>query len=362
MIKQKLMKVIKFMKLMKVIKFMKLMKLMKAYNPKISSINSISPISHLPFRSVSRSQNISTDISSITFISSISRNNSRLFYREYLLLLFTFVTVLCLHSELTAQPYIDPIQVRYMQAFRTPNTPATPFTHLYAGSDLPVRLKGDAILLFSPYYDQWNLDSAQTDGMYPTVHSLALPVGLIMPIMDTKWTITVLPFVRTNGEELFGDRTFQFGGAALAGLALKPHQKFRLGVYASGEFFGLFIIPLLGVDWRIDDRNYLFGVLPGRLTFEHQWNDRLFGGATFRAPTTSYRFADGSFMRLDDNQISAFVDYYITKEICVTVEPGYGLLRRIRTGVNSVEYLTKVHWGDGFFLKVSAAYRIRFEK
>ena len=350
MIKQKLMKVIKFMKLM------------KAYNPKISSINSISPISHLPFRSVSRIQNISTDISSITFISSISRNNSRLFYREYLLLLFTFVTVLCLHSELTAQPYIDPIQVRYMQAFRTPKTPATPFTHLYAGSDLPVRMKGDAILLFSPYYDQWNLDSAQTDGMYPTVHSLALPVGLIMPIKDTKWTLTVLPFVRTNGEELFGDRTFQFGGAALAGLALKPHQKFRLGVYASGEFFGLFIIPLLGVDWRIDDRNYLFGVLPGRLTFEHQWNDRLFGGATFRAPTTSYRFADGSFIRLDDNQISAFVDYYITKEFCVTVEPGYGLLRRIRTGVNTAEYLTKVHWGDGFFLKVSAAYRIRFEK
>lgn len=348
------------MQIIMVIFLIKDMQIINLYISSINFITFISSISNLPLKSVAPSQNISTEICSINLISSISRNSSRLFYRGFLILLFSFAIVLCPHSDLTAQPYVDPIQVRYMQAFRSPNTPATPFTHLYAGSDLPVRMKGDAILLFSPYYEQWNLDSAQTDGIYPNVHSLALPVGLIMPIKDTKWTITVLPFVRTNGEELFGDRTFQFGGAALAGLALKPHQKFRLGVYASGEFFGLFIIPLLGVDWRIDDRNYLFGVLPGRLTFEHQWNDRLFGGATFRAPTTSYRFADGSFMRLDDNQISAFVDYYVTKQFCVTIEPGYGLLRRIRTGVNTEEYLTKVHWGDGFFLKVSGAYRIRF--
>ena len=264
-------------------------------------------------------------------------------------------------ESMLSQPYVDPIQVRYMNAFRSKQTPATPFSHLWIGSDLPVRLKGDAIFLASPYYEQWTIDSATTEEIYPVVQSLALPIGLIMPIKDSKWKVTVIPIIRTNGEKLFADNTFQFGGVALAGFERKPKQEFRFGVYANAEFFGLFVIPLLGVDWQIDEKNYVFGVLPGRLTFEHKWNERFYGGVTFRAPTSSYRLSDGSFIRLDDNQLSLFVDFYVAKQFCITVEPGYGVVRRLRTGVNTQEYITKVKWGDGLFLKLSAAYRIRLD-
>lgn len=260
---------------------------------------------------------------------------------------------------LNAQPYVDPIQVRYMNAFRANNTPATPFTHLWVGSDLPIKLEGDALLLLSPFYEQWSLDSADTEEIYPTVHSLALPVGLILPFRESKWSITAVPILRSNGEELFAANTLQFGGVAFASFARKPDQKFRFGVYANAEFFGLFVIPLIGCDWRIDHRNYLFGVLPGRLTFEHEWNKKFYGGVIFRAPTSSYRLADGSFIRLDDNQLSVFIDYYLTKHFCLSLEPGFGVFRRIRTGINTKEYLTKVNWGDGWFLKLSASYRIR---
>ena len=262
-------------------------------------------------------------------------------------------------GSLCAQPYVDPIQVRYMNAFRSNNTPATPFTHLWAGSDLPIRLKGDAFLLLSPFYEQWSIDSADTEEIYPTVHSIALPVGLIMPFRDSKWSVTIVPIVRWNGEQLFAANTFQYGGVAFASFARKPDQKFRFGVYANAEFFGLFVIPLLGCDWRIDSRNYLFGILPGRLTFEHEWSKKFYGGVTFRAPTSSYRLSDGSFIRLDDNQLSVFVDYYLAKHICLTLEPGYGVIRRIRTGVDTKEYLTRGNWGDGLFLKLSASYRLR---
>jgi hypothetical protein len=78
--------------------------------------------------------------------------------------------------------------------------------------------------------------------------------------------LTIVP--RWNGEQLFA-ANISYGGAAAA---RKPDQKFRFGVYANAEFFGLFVIPLLGCDWRIDSRNYLFGILPGRLTFEHEWS------------------------------------------------------------------------------------------
>ncbi len=180
-----------------------------------------------------------------------------------------------------------------------------------------------------------------------------------MPFKNTKLALAILPVIRSNGEELFAGRTFQFGGAAFLTWARKPQQKFRLGIYLNDEFFGLFVIPLVGTDWRIDEKNYLFGLLPGRLTYEHQWNKNLFGGVTFRAITNSYRLSNEQFLRLDDNQLSFYIDYYLAKYFCVTVEPGYGVFRKMRTGINEKHYLTSRDWGDGPFIKLSAAYRIR---
>lgn len=279
--------------------------------------------------------------------------SSRLFLFCFLIAGFGF--------SLFGQPYVDLLQARYMYALKNNNTPATPFTHFWIGSDLPIKLKPETFLLLSPFYEQWVLDSAETKEIYPVMQSLALPVGLIFPLKNTKWAVTFVPIVRTNGETLFAENTFQYGAVTFATWTRKPNQKFRFGVYTNAEFFGFFIIPLLGADWRIDDRNYLFGVLPGRLTYEHQWSNKFFWGATFRAPTSSYRLADGSFVRLDDNQLSVFIDYYISKHLCITLEPGVGVVRRIRTGIDTKNYLTKVKWGDSSFLKLSASYRIRFE-
>ena len=98
-----------------------------------------------------------------------------------------------------------------------------------------------------------------------------------------------------------------------------PTQKFSLGVYSNSEFFGLFVVPLVGIDWKIDDRNYLFGVFPGRLSFEHQWDRHWYSGLSFRAPTNSYRITNGEYIRLDDAQLSLFLDYYLTKHLCLSL-------------------------------------------
>ena len=273
-------------------------------------------------------------------------------------LLFVYF-ILFFAAQLWSQPYGDPIQVRYTYAFRNNKSDATPFTHLWAGSDIPVKLKEKTYLLFSPFYEQWQIDSAGKKEIVPVVHSIAFPVGLILPLNNSKWSLTVFPALRWNGEKLFAEKTFQFGGATFATWARKPQQNFRFGVYVNDEFFGLFVIPLLGADWRIDKKNYLFGLLPGRLTYEHQWNTKLYGGATFRSITNSYRLTNGQYVRLDDNQLSLYLDYYPAKKLCFTLEPGYGVFRKLRTGTNNRDYLTDRNWGDGPFIKLSASYRVR---
>lgn len=258
---------------------------------------------------------------------------------------------------LFAQPYVDPIQVRYQYAMD--NGPVTPFSHLWIGGDLPITVKKNTYLLFSPSYEEWQLDMDDPENIYPKMQSVILPLGVIFPINDSRWSLTFIQMHRWNGNTLFQERIYQMGGAALVGYTIKEKQKFSVGVYMNEEFFGLFTIPLFGVDWQLNERNYLFGTLPGRLSFEHTFGRSWYGGFTFRSPNNSYRLPNGEFIRLQDNQVSLYLDYYPAKNICFTLEPGYGIFRKIRTGLNNRDYLTEVDWGDGMFIKLSLAYRVR---
>jgi hypothetical protein len=266
---------------------------------------------------------------------------------------------LLLAAQLFSQPYVDPFQVRYMYGFKNSKAEATPFMHLWAGSDIPIKFKEKNYQLFSPYYETWRIDSAGKQEIVPTVQSIAFPVGVLLSLKNQKWSLTVLPVLRWNGEQLFAKNSLQFGGATFASYTRKPQQSFRLGIYLNAEFFGLFVMPLVGADWRISEKDYLFGLLPGRLSYEHQWNKNLYWGATFRAITNSYRLNNGQYLRLDDNQLSLYMDYYPAKHICFTLEPGYGLFRKMRMGINNKDYLTERKWGDGPFIKLSTSYRIR---
>lgn len=262
-------------------------------------------------------------------------------------------------SSVSAQPYVDPLQVRYMYGLSNTSKEATLRSHIWIGSDLPIKLSGQTYLLLSPSYEEWHIDSASTDDLLPPLNSFAFPVGLIMPVGQSKWGITVLSIPRWNGEKLWKENTFQLGAAVFVSYARRPTQKFRAGLYINDEFFGLFVVPLFGVDWRLDEKNYLFGMLPGRMTLEHQFSPTLFGGITFRAPTHSFLLADASFVRMDDNQLSAYIDYYFSKHICITMEAGYGLLRQLRFGLDDRNYTKEWDWADGPFVKLNASYRIR---
>ena len=268
------------------------------------------------------------------------------------------ITSLCSRG-LIAQPYVDPLNIRHTHAFKTTQPNATPYNHLYIGSDIPVRFKNGSILLFSPFFENWNIDSGANKDFLPSVSSIALPVSIILPF-NAKLSVNITPIARVNGEELDFKNAFQMGGVAFVSYKAKAQQKLRLGIYVNNDFFGVFVIPLAGVDWRIDSKNYLFGLLPGRLTFEHQLTRNLYSGFTFRAITNSYRLSDGSYLRIDDNQLSAYLDLYPTRHVVMTLEPGYGIFRKLRRGEErNKNYTTDYNWDDGMFLKLSASYRVR---
>ena len=92
-------------------------------------------------------------------------------HRIFPVFLFLAAIASLVSPTMYAQPYVDPFQIRYTHGFRSKDSYATPFTHRYAGSDLPLRIKENTYLLLSPYYESWNINSADKE-VAPLVKAL----------------------------------------------------------------------------------------------------------------------------------------------------------------------------------------------
>ncbi len=263
------------------------------------------------------------------------------------------IVLVSITFSLKAQPYVDLLSIRYNNGIS-----GTLFSHLYVGSDLPIKLKNNGYIVISPFFENWNINNTVNEPI-PAVSSLALATSAILPIDKKHWSLTITAIPRINSEELSLKNSFQIGGALLAIYKKSDTFKYKFGVYVNKEFFGLFVMPLVGVDWKINQNNYVFGVLPGKLIYEHQLNTHLYTGLSFRAITNSYKLADTNYIKIQDNQLSSFVDYYATKHIVFSGETGWSIMRKLTGGTDYNNDTFNYCWQDGLFFKLSVSYRMR---
>jgi hypothetical protein len=273
-----------------------------------------------------------------------------------------------------AQPYLDLAFARSLVSPVTgsagDNPDHTRLDYFNAGALLPLPLKHsrDAILL-SPAFEEWKV----VQGSTTRVSGILMPISFLKTAYSGRWSL-LSTFIPRWNYQVPGStaNSLQLGGAVIASIRKSETLVLKLGAYYNREFFGNFFIPLVGVDWRIDSANRLFGVLPGNFVFEHRWNRRLSWGAAFRAITNSYRLQDKDtvpgvsrpqqYLRIDDNQLAVYLDFYITKQLVITLEGGHSILRKIRVGVSVTgdkSVTTFVPGGDEFFARAGLAYRMR---
>jgi hypothetical protein len=262
-----------------------------------------------------------------------------------------------------AQPYLDIVNLKYSNSpnagLINQNKNDVHIRYYGIGTNLPVQLnnKKDAVI-FSPFFDAWS--SKINNNSRQNYYSVALPVSLFKTIPYTRWGILLTGIVRLNDSSNIRKTNMQVGGAFI--LSKKRNEKltWKLGIYINNELFGVFVMPLLGIDWRINEKNNLFGVLPGNLTYEHKITEHFYYGANFRAITNSYANTNG-YWRIDENQLGLYLDTYFNKNLVLNIEGGHSVLRKIRTGI---KYFSKhdADVNDNFYVKLSFAYRVRFTK
>ena len=188
-------------------------------------------------------------------------------------------------------------------------------------------------------------------------YGLGLPVTLLKTIPGTDWSLLATLIVRANGRKFSEENMIQVGGALLADFKANENLHYKLGVYANSELFGLFIVPLVGIDWQLSNKTNLFGILPGHLTIEHKLGRKFYTGTAFRAATNSYAKKSG-YWRIGENQLGIYMDYYLSKHLVLNVEAGHSVLRKIRDGIKNK---SKNDWkaNDNLYFKIACAYRMR---
>lgn len=274
----------------------------------------------------------------------------------------------------SAQPYLDIINARRLQSKLPGSNSADVVEIAYnnLSATIPIQLKDspDAFII-SPYFENWDL-SFSDRGSY-NVRGWVVPISFLKSIRNTKWTVLPTLIVRSNKElHQSTSGNVQYGAAVIASYKRKANLIYKFGLYYNKEFFGNFFMPLAGIDWRINDKNNLFGVLPGNMMWEHKVTKSFYYGLTFRAVTNSYRIASNryglpadtkTYLRIDDNHLAAFADLYLSKSIVLNAEAGHSISRKFRFGVaeKSSSRSRIIYHKDNLFLKASFAYRIRFK-
>jgi hypothetical protein len=273
-----------------------------------------------------------------------------------------------LSSVSLAQSFVDIANVSFYKS-RPTNLFSNDNQSFYSKSfsvnvNLPIKIDSNNLISFNPVVDRHNYQ-LKTSTYSTRYLGLTAPLFFVHHWKNANWKTSVGFIFRNNSidEPSPNKNSFQYGGVLLNTFGKKENLKFKFGVYANTEFFGLYVMPLLGIDWRVNKKLNVFGVLPSSMTVEYKINRRVSSGLVFKGGTASYRIEDEFFFRLDDNYLKVFVDVYLTHRIVLFAEYGHSVLRKIRSGkrINGeTVYLTN-NEANGYQLRFGFAYRIRLD-
>ncbi len=244
-----------------------------------------------------------------------------------------------------------------------------------AGLSLPLPIgKGNDKIVVSPFWEEWTAkvpahSSPDLLQRSDRLTGWVLPITWVHELKNENWKVILTGIARRHHLNALERGEMQYGGAIISTYGRKPSLTWKVGVYINRDAFGLFVLPLLGLDWRIDAKHNVWGMLPGTIHYEHKAFKHFHWGIAFRAFTNSYGLRTGDFERMDENQLGAFGDLYMFKQlIALRCEVGHTVLSQYQGGnlddrygaLGEGEYVDH-RMGDGPYVKLMMAFRVRLD-
>lgn len=274
-------------------------------------------------------------------------------------------------TSVLAQPNVDLINIssqHFISVYDSTNNKMytqNNFVSLFA----PVKFGKGHVILIRVNAEQLNVSRNDTTALNYSLYSLSLPLGLQLQSKNEKWKFTGIIIPKINSD--FADNTDydgQLGGIGLITRVISPKLQVRAGLYYNNEFWGHFFMPLLGIDWKVNDRFRMYGTLPGNYRFEFKPGKKMYTGIGFRSAQRSFRLQgkyNDDFVRIRENQLKIFFEGFVAGKILIGVDVyrsiGYNMIRydyfKTKTEKPGLDVFTKSK--DAFGMTFNLAYRIR---
>ncbi|MFQ3577224.1 MAG: hypothetical protein SNJ77_12390 [Cytophagales bacterium] len=189
---------------------------------------------------------------------------------------------------------------------------------------LPIVKNEKNTVFFNPRFELVNIQFK--DESLQLVQT-AYPLGFKRNVND-RWGYTTIVIPRFNGPF---DNSFQIGVLNTVNINNSGNLNQRFGFYANQEFFGLFLLPLYGIDWKINGSWRAYGLLPVNAAIENRKSEKLAYGISFNAFINSFRSFQtekypGYFQR-NTNELYLYADYYLSAKLVLQGKVGYSVGR-----------------------------------
>jgi hypothetical protein len=174
------------------------------------------------------------------FISLAEPTPSHLKKIAYCFLLFTSISF--------SQEYVDLLKIGYGKTLNNDfegTSQSTTVQFFEADFTYPIVLNEKNTFITGASFNQNKLQLFP-EAEHTNLYSTLLKIGLASTFND-RWsgTIVLLPKIASDYRQISGD-DFYFGGIGLLKFQKTEHLKYRFGIYATSEAFGLFTTPIIG--------------------------------------------------------------------------------------------------------------------
>ncbi len=277
-----------------------------------------------------------------------------------------------------AQPFADILNFNY-QTFSSNYQDSTQWKNktddYFLNLFLPKNFKNGNTLLVRLNTEMLSSTISPDSSYSSTLSSVSLPLGMKLVSKSKKWetVVLVIPKIASDFKDAIDAYDYQYGGIFLEHFVPNDKVKIKAGLYYNREAFGNLFVPLVGVDWKVNDRINLYGILPTNYKVEFNLaKNKLYTGLNLKFFTRSFRLSKSSnydYVRYDESQVKLFVDYFVVPKVLVFAEVGYSIGKspwQHKYGTNDKK---EAYYGNPIYtpiknypiISVGVAYRVRFD-
>ena len=290
----------------------------------------------------------------------------------------------CIFFQGFSQNYFDIVNLTYT------NTPSNDFEisnaqttveELALEFDFPIIINEKTIFLTGLFA---NKTKVRLDANMPSssLNVLGLNIGVNKTFND-KWSATFMAFPKIASDIIkLSNENLQLAFLSLFTNKKRDDLKYRYGLYANTEKYGVLVVPIFGLYYVSPNKKFEADLnLPIIADINYRIRNKLWLGMQFDGLGTTYNLneqsysVNGAYVSKTSNELVSYLRFQLSKSVYLNTKIGYAISRNyeLYDANDKIDLaLTSFYFGDnrtqlnerfkdGAIFKVELFYRLHFD-